>query len=113
MEKPMRCDGLGCVFQANGKTVALMRRPEAMQDDCRRADVLVSLVPLRGACPRPLAVVDRFDLWQEGAHAIWLGDEGVRVLSVNGLRGNRPWVIRPKPHDRRSRETGTTQQAFR
>jgi competence protein ComEC len=112
-EGPMRCDGLGCVFQTNGKTVALMRRPEAMQDDCRRADVLVSLVPLRGACPRPLAVVDRFDLWQEGAHAIWLGDEGVRVLSVNGLRGNRPWVIRPKPRDRQTRETGRTQQAFR
>lgn len=113
MEEPMRCDGLGCVFRANGKTVALMRRPEAMQDDCRRADVLVSLVPLRGACPRPVAVVDRFDLWREGAHAIWLGDGGVRVLSVNGLRGNRPWVIRPKPRDRQTRETERTQQAFR
>jgi competence protein ComEC len=112
-EEPMRCDGLGCVFKANGKTVALMRRAEAMQDDCRRADVLVSLVPLRGACPRPMAVVDRFDLWQEGAHALWLGDEGVRVLSVNGLRGNRPWVIRPKPRERGPKDSGRTQQAFR
>ncbi|MCU0893372.1 MAG: ComEC family competence protein [Rhodospirillales bacterium] len=109
----MRCDSLGCVFKANGKTVALMRRAEAMQDDCRRADVLVSLVPLHGACPRPVAVVDRFDLWREGAHALWLGDEGVRVLSVNGLRGNRPWVIRPQPRDRRTTETGRTQQAVR
>ncbi len=112
-EEAMRCDGLGCVLRANGKTVALMRRAEAMQDDCRRADVLVSLVPLRGACPSPVAVVDRFDLWQQGAHALWLDDKGVRVLSVNGLRGNRPWVIRPKPRERRTEERQRTQQAFR
>lgn len=109
----MRCDGLGCVFQANGRTVALMQRPEAMQDDCRQADVLVSLVAVRGACPRPVAVVDRFDLWQEGAHAIWLDEDEVRVLSVNGLRGDRPWVIRPKPRDRRTREEERTLQALR
>lgn len=104
----MRCDGAGCVFELNGRMVALMQRPDAAEDDCRRADVIVSLVPLRGACPRPVAVVDRFDLWRDGAHAIWLEPEAVRVVSVNGLRGDRPWVLRPKPRDRRTKAPTTT-----
>jgi competence protein ComEC len=104
----MRCDGAGCVFAVNGRMVALMQRPDAAEDDCRRADVIVSLVPLRGACPRPVAVVDRFDLWRDGAHAIWLEPDAVRVVSVNGLRGDRPWVLRPKPRDRRTKAPTTT-----
>ena len=46
----------------------------------------------------PRVVVDRFDLWRNGAHAIWLngwlGHRPVRVRSVNGQRGDRPWIVR-------------------
>ena len=108
----MRCDGTSCVLEVNGRMVALMQRPDGVEDDCRRADVIVSLVPLRGACPHPVAVVDRFDLWRDGAHAIWLEPDAVRVLSVNGLRGDRPWVLRPKPRDRGTMD-GRTIQAQR
>ncbi len=108
-EEVMRCDGTGCVLEVNGRMVALMHRPDGVEDDCRRADVIVSLVPLRGACPHPVAVVDRFDLWRDGAHAIWLEPDAVRVLSVNGLRGDRPWVLRPKPRDHPTKEGRTIQ----
>lgn len=86
-----------------------MQRIDAAEDDCRRADVLVSLVPLRGPCPRPVIVVDRFDLWREGAHAIWLDEDDVRVATVNGLRGHRPWVLRPRSRDRRTKDQRTVQ----
>ena len=91
----MDCDKVGCIVRVNNRTVALTMRAEAAADDCRRADVIVSLVPLRGPCPSPAAVVDRFDLWRGGAHAIWIGDDGARIESVNAVRGDRPWV--PKP----------------
>ena len=29
--------------------------------------------------------------------ALWLEKDGVRVETVNGGRGNRPWVVRPRP----------------
>lgn len=91
----IRCDGLGCIVEMKDRTVALMFRPEAADDDCRLADVVVSLVPVRGSCPTPALVVDRFDLWREGAHGIWLAaDDDIRVRSVNGVRGDRPWVLR-------------------
>ena len=60
------------------------------------ADVVISLVPVGGACASASTLLDRFDLWREGAHAIWLRRGAVRVVSVNGVRGDRPWVLRPR-----------------
>jgi len=96
------CDSLGCTYRAAGRIVALVRRPEALAEDCRLVDVVVSPEPVRGRCEAPL-VVDRFDLWRGGAHALWLGDRTVTVESVNTRRGDRPWVARP----RASRRGGT------
>jgi competence protein ComEC len=45
-------------------------------------------------------VVDRFDLWRRGAHAIYLdGGDGIRVETVRDWRGERPWTGGP-PLDR-------------
>ena len=92
----LACDRAGCLLHAGGHQVALVRRPEALAEDCHVADVVVSVVPVRRPCPAAAVVVDRFDLWREGAHAVWLGDDGVRVESVSGRRGDRPWVVRAR-----------------
>ena len=91
----LRCDTLGCIYRAKGWVVALPRDPLAVAEDCRAADVVVAAVPVRGRCPSARLVIDRFDLWRAGAHAIWLGPHGVAWQSVAGTRGNRPWVLRP------------------
>ena len=44
-----------------------------------------------------MLITDRFDLWRKGGHALWLEKGGARVETVNGNRGRRPWVVRPKP----------------
>ncbi len=93
----LRCDPAGCVYRANDHVVALARRIDAIDDDCRDAQLVVSMVPVRGRCPSAVRVIDRFDLWRAGAHAVWLDDDGIRVESVNGTRGRRPWVIAPAP----------------
>ena len=49
------------------------------------------------------AVVDRFAVWRNGPHAVWLGPEGARVVSDRACRGKRPWV--PPPPRPRSQET--------
>lgn len=93
----LTCDGLGCIYRAKGQVVALVRRPDALLEDCAMADVIVAVVPVRRRCPSPHTVIDRFDLWRKGGHALWLEEGGARVETVNGNRGNRPWVVRPKP----------------
>ncbi len=91
----LNCDLLGCIYHADDVIVALVRRPEALLEDCQIADVIVSTVPVGGGCPTPHTIIDRFDLWRNGTHALWLEDGRVRVESVNGMRGERPWVLPP------------------
>ena len=89
------CDRTGCIYRAGGHTIALVRDGRALAEDCRRADIVVSDVPLRGACPSAAVTIDRFDLWRHGAHAIYLEEGGVvRVESVAEMRGARPWTAR-------------------
>ncbi len=95
----LSCDVLGCIYRAGGHLVALVRHPGALAEDCRIADVVVSTVPVRGRCPSAGTVIDRFDLWRWGGHALWLEADGVRVESVDQHRGNRPWVVRARRAD--------------
>lgn len=94
----LACDRLGCLYRVGGRLVAIARRAEALAEDCAVADVVVSTVPVRRACPAATIVVDRFDLWRGGTHALWLAGGRVWVESVNARRGARPWVIRPSAH---------------
>ncbi|MDB5412871.1 MAG: hypothetical protein JWR10_1206 [Rubritepida sp.] len=67
---------------------------------CGLAPVILSPEPVRGDCPGS-EVVDRFSVWRDGAHAVWLDAGGVRVLSDRAWRGDRPWVPpRPLPRAR-------------
>ncbi len=91
------CDIVGCIYRKSGRIIALVTDPRALFDDCRNADIIVSAVPVRRRCPSATRVIDKFDLWLNGAHAVWLSDGGVRVKSVNDLRGSRPWVHQKTP----------------
>ncbi len=92
----LRCDRLGCTARRAGQRLAIVADPRALAEDCRHADVIVSFVPVRGRCPRPHTVVDRFDVHRDGSHAIWLAPAGARVLASNPSRGDRPWVPRAR-----------------
>jgi len=56
---------------------------------CGTAPIIFSPEPLRGDCPGSV-VVDRFSVWRDGAHAVWL--DPPRVVSDRASRGDRPWV---------------------
>ena len=86
-----RCDALGCLFRLKGRAVAFSTDPRAHPEDCRTADVLVSSWPVRIPCRAPRVVIDRFDLWRRGAHAVYLDGGAVRVDAVGRSRGRRPW----------------------
>ena len=93
----VRCDVLGCIQRRDGRTLALVNDPRALAEDCRRADIVVATVPVRELCQGPEIVVDRFDLWRDGGHAIRLEPGGAHVESVASRRGARPWVLRRPP----------------
>ncbi|WP_245211515.1 ComEC/Rec2 family competence protein [Neoroseomonas oryzicola] len=88
----IRCGPAACTLRAvpDGPEALLLRgtpSPEA----CGRAAVIVVAEPVRGRCSASL-VVDRFAVWRNGPHAIWLGRDGAVVVSDRAWRGARPWV---------------------
>jgi competence protein ComEC len=94
----LACDSLGCIYRSFGRTVALVQQPMALLEDCGTSDVVVSLEPVRVPCSPTTAVIDRFDLWRNGVHAIWIDEDGsIAIRSVRELRGARPWVVDPQP----------------
>lgn len=95
----LSCDALGCVYRVDARQVALVREDGGVDSACAGAGVVVSAVPIRQACRGPAVVVDRFDLWRRGAHALWLTADGARVETVADWQGDRPWAH--KPHRRK------------
>jgi competence protein ComEC len=88
------CDAQGCVYRRNGRQVAIAFSAEALFEDCSRADLVLSAVPIRGRCSAPSATIDWFDLWRGGAHAVWIERDGAfRIETVAESLGDRPWVL--------------------
>ncbi len=65
---------------------------QRLAEACAGADIVLSTVDAQGRCRGPRLVIDRRDAWREGAQALWLDDQGVRRLTANSVRGDRPWV---------------------
>lgn len=91
-----RCDTAGCTTVVRGMVVAVARSPDALADDCLRADILIAEVARPLSCIRPRLVLDRWDLWRGGATAITIGRGGELTLNtVEQTRGRRPWSRTP------------------
>ena len=95
-EAGAHCDRFGCLYRAGSQVVALATDARALAEDCRVASIVISAVPVRGRCDSAIIVIDRFDLWRAGAHALWLSERGATVESVRDYRGVRPWAPAPE-----------------
>jgi competence protein ComEC len=103
-EDRINCDALGCLYRAHGHLVALVRRPEALIEDCGHADVVVVPVEVRLSCPSARLFIDGAALRRLGTHAVWLNKHALRVETVAEWQGDRPWSHHPPPY-RRPRKT--------
>jgi competence protein ComEC len=94
----MACDAIGCIYRRSDKLVSISFAGDALPEDCAITDAIVSLEPVRGVCPKPKLVIDRFDLFDNGAYALWIAKDGsVTAMSVAQSLGDRPWVLRRGP----------------
>ena len=98
----LSCDPLGCAAEG----IAVILRHEALEEDCRRAEIVLSAVTVsrrarRRYCNEDALIVDRRRLRRLGAHAIRLTPEGPVVETDWDRRGRRPWVALagPRPTD--------------
>jgi competence protein ComEC len=69
-----------------------VREPAALPEDCRRADIVISVDSIRVDCGAKHRI-DWRDRRRRGAHALWVGEDGsMEIIAVDDLRGRRPWV---------------------
>ena len=64
-------------------------RPQALDDDCAQADIVVSAAAAIG-CEKPRLVLDAGKIVAEGGYAVSFAP--LRAIGVNQWRGARPWV---------------------
>jgi competence protein ComEC len=88
----LACDGWACLYHKNGHRVAFVKSPEALEEDCGKADLVVSLLPLgRQTCKGGAQKIDRYELLRKGTHVLHLEPEGLSIETVAEKRGDRLW----------------------
>lgn len=85
------CDPLGCLVTLGGQRVALARHPEAVAEDCVKADLVIARVgPER--CPGGTPVIAGRALARSGGLAVRRAGDALEVKTVAQARGRWPWT---------------------
>jgi competence protein ComEC len=92
------CDPQGCIASVKGVRVAVASTAAALRDDCRLANVLVLKFVRPEACIAP-RVIDTGALAARGAHSLTIAEGKLRIETVAGSRGVRPWAPTVLPAD--------------
>lgn len=82
------CDAQGCIYIVQGQSVAVIKKPEALAEDCRRASLVIAPANYVPQCRAE--VIDARRLRHGGAQAlVWQGDHW-ETDSAHGA-SLRPW----------------------
>jgi competence protein ComEC len=66
---------------------------------CWSGRLVIALEPVEEDCRSADRVIDFFDLWRHGTHAIWIGEDGSYRIERAFDTGDRPWTLRRFPED--------------
>ncbi len=96
------CDSLACVTPSKAPLrLSYVMDQRAFEEDCQVSDIIVSTLWLPWAlsdrCNSNALIIDRAVLAQNGAYAIWIGRNGMRIENTASARGDRPWSARKNP----------------
>ncbi len=90
------CDKSGCsATLPDGRRFALVSDPNALAEDCARADILVTSAFAPSSCAAPL-IIDRRALMRDGATTLKLNGEKIERRVARAPGENRPWSAAPR-----------------
>ena len=105
-----RCDELACIASVKGKQVAFVRHPAALAEECARADIVISKLPVDRDCRKARVTVDVIDILERGAHALYLEGQSIKITTVAEQRGTRPMVAIPASAFAKTAPSGNVRQ---
>jgi competence protein ComEC len=90
------CDPSGCIGTlADGRLVSYVLAPEAFEEDCRRAAIIVATRDAPPDCGA--TIIGRRDWRARGAMALYRDGSGFRIESARPPNVDRPWAPRAQP----------------
>ncbi len=87
------CSAGVCEATQDGNRIAFMLKQPLLRPGCPSADIVVSQEPLHRRCKGAKVTIDRFDVWRNGAYAVYANGRTQHVYAVQGLR---PWAYAPR-----------------
>ena len=92
-----RCDPLACVARVlDGRTLSLVLKPEAFEEDCARADLIVTPLYAPASCGAEM-IIDRGSLAETGAVTVSVRDGAFVLQPTRSTGEDRPWSPAPAP----------------
>jgi len=91
--KPLSCKEGVCEVSFKGVPIVISSVKE--NQPCVKEAVLVRLEPSQKACPEARHIIDWYDVWRGGSHALWVTSRGLRLEKVRPAHHHRPWQRRP------------------
>lgn len=93
-EEAIPCDVLGCRYlHPSGQQIILNQQQLALPEDCQKADILITPLDSPSACTHPKRIIDAHDMMTKGAHALYLTDHQIKIITLKDVRGTRPWTV--------------------
>lgn len=91
----LRCDPSACVGRmSGGKTLSLVAKPDAFEEDCRRVDIIVTPLFAPSSCAAEV-IVDRGSLAGAGAMAFTTRSDALLGVPARATGEDRPWSAAP------------------
>jgi competence protein ComEC len=93
------CNADWCRFNTRMGYVAVALTEAGAAPACEASRLVISLEPIETACRSAERVIDFFDLWRHGTHAISINGDGTFTVTRAADVGDRPWALQrfPKP----------------
>jgi len=83
-----------CRFDTRMGYVAVALTEAGTAPACQTARLVISLEPIESPCRAADRVIDFFDLWRHGTHAISIEGDGTFTVTRAFDTGDRPWTLR-------------------
>jgi competence protein ComEC len=91
------CNADWCRFDTRMGYVAVALTEAGAAPACHTARLVISLEPVEAFCPSAERVIDFFDLWRHGTHAISINRDGSFSVTRANDTGERPWTMQRFP----------------
>ena len=87
------CDAAGCGMIVSGVRLVHATSPVGLAENCRQADVIIARDPVAESVACDAVLIDRFDVWANGAYAVRVTKGGgIEPTNVQDRRGYRLWT---------------------